>query len=934
MASGIGEIGVRVSADTTDFASGMNRAAQIAETSMRRAEQAQRIAQQASDKFVASLKYQVETFGKNEEEILRYKAGLLGASEAATPLIARLEELKKIQAANDGAEAISRNSHAMEEFGFKTVGAKRELLVLAHELSQGNFSKFGGSMLVLAEQTGAASLLFNPLTLGILTAVAALGVLAAQVYKGHEEWTALGDAVRLTGDSTGYTRSQLDQMSVRFAKSSQEILSGREALTALIATGRFTGEQLQFAGRAALDMAKDTGSSIEDVSKELAKLPDGARKWAEEYQKTHHAFTAANIELIDSLEKQGKQADATVTALTALAQAHNRVSNDMRQDKGTWDRFWDDWADGLARIKEGLRAIGKPESNFDQIKDALAQRDGLLKALKVNQERLDGSGGKDEHLKAQVDGIKAAIQANLDLIAALRKRGDTEKQQANEHAALAASGDAQIAANKYLDGGVKSDSRQHLDQIAKENQAYQEALARLESSKSALDKARSNLHGDTSSKQYQEIIANLRTNTATYEQVVKQHKENLAEIDRAYAAKTKPKEYQDDAATKYLERLRAQDAEIQAQLKSSNSLPQAQKEQASFEQQLLDFKGKKLTKEQQSLVANQAAIRAQLTKNVADAEELRIKQEVEKLDERAAQINAQMASAEAGRRDAYQRQLGAYGHGQEAQQKVAALQSIYKEYERYEEQLTKSTPKDLLGSEQYRADVKKIHDGLGVALADFDTYYASLKQKQSDWTNGAEQAYQNYLSTATNVAAQVEGAFTSAFRSMEDFFVQFVTTGKLNFASLTTSILADIARIQARQAIAGLLNSNVNWGDTIGSFFGPSTIGSGLSGARAAGGPVSSGASYLVGENGPEIFTPSGGGTIIPNHAISGSGGGATFNMTTYISDSGASGQSSGSSGAAKALGDSLNTKWKAFLVQEMRQGGLIWNYQNRGIAP
>ena len=50
-------------------------------------------------------------------------------------------------------------------------------------------------------------------------------------------------------------------------------------------------------------------------------------------------------------------------------------------------------------------------------------------------------------------------------------------------------------------------------------------------------------------------------------------------------------------------------------------------------------------------------------------------------------------------------------------------------------------------------------------------------------------------------------------------------------------------------------------GDTSGNFF---------AAPRANGGPVSQGSSYLVGERGPEIFTPSGGGMITPNSAIGG----------------------------------------------------------------
>ena len=47
-------------------------------------------------------------------------------------------------------------------------------------------------------------------------------------------------------------------------------------------------------------------------------------------------------------------------------------------------------------------------------------------------------------------------------------------------------------------------------------------------------------------------------------------------------------------------------------------------------------------------------------------------------------------------------------------------------------------------------------------------------------------------------------------------------------------------------------------------------------GGRAMGGPVSAGTTYLVGENGPELFTSSTSGTIIPNGAM----GGNTVNIT------------------------------------------------------
>jgi hypothetical protein len=51
--------------------------------------------------------------------------------------------------------------------------------------------------------------------------------------------------------------------------------------------------------------------------------------------------------------------------------------------------------------------------------------------------------------------------------------------------------------------------------------------------------------------------------------------------------------------------------------------------------------------------------------------------------------------------------------------------------------------------------------------------------------------------------------------------------------------------------------------------------------ARASGGPVSGNTPYMVGEQGPELFVPSSGGSIVPNNQLSSHGsGGHTFNIT------------------------------------------------------
>lgn len=70
-------------------------------------------------------------------------------------------------------------------------------------------------------------------------------------------------------------------------------------------------------------------------------------------------------------------------------------------------------------------------------------------------------------------------------------------------------------------------------------------------------------------------------------------------------------------------------------------------------------------------------------------------------------------------------------------------------------------------------------------------------------------------------------------------------------------------------------NQLINMG--LNSLFSPAGLGGLFGGFRANGGPVSSGRSYIVGERGPELFTPSSGGRIIPNDQLGGGGANVTF---------------------------------------------------------
>ncbi|WP_047304435.1 phage tail tape measure protein [Pseudomonas fluorescens] len=85
--------------------------------------------------------------------------------------------------------------------------------------------------------------------------------------------------------------------------------------------------------------------------------------------------------------------------------------------------------------------------------------------------------------------------------------------------------------------------------------------------------------------------------------------------------------------------------------------------------------------------------------------------------------------------------------------------------------------------------------------------WAKVDKAQADWSNGARSAFQNYAEQAADVAGQSKSLFTNAFSNMEDSIVNFVKTGKLSFKDLADGIIADLIRIQVRQAAVGIFGT-------------------------------------------------------------------------------------------------------------------------------
>ncbi|MDN8617876.1 phage tail tape measure protein [Variovorax ginsengisoli] len=713
-------------------------------------------------------------------------------------------------------------------------------------LQQGGQLKdmFGGLAPAAKAIGGYIASLITPFTL----AATAIGALAVAMYQGSQEAQAYAKALVLTGNYLGKTTDQLKEQAAVISQTVGTQGEAAEALAKLATSGKIASESLTDVGAAVVSMNRVLGTSIDEATAVFVKLGDEPAKASAKLNETMHYLNQTTYDRIRALEEQGNKEDAASLAQTTYANATTTRLKQVESQAGVLATAWRMLADDAKKAWDMMQGLGRSQTTGE----ALTAAQSNLAALQARGPIGGPIVGKSDFAE-QMKNAQATV-------AELSRKALREQDAAYAEGERARTEAAKIAASdrlKTLTDEVRSNADKRKKAIADLNRDYQ-----------TLGKA-------ASGPEYDKQVANIN-------EKFKDPKE------------AKPKAFQDDAATKFLETLRQTEASLAAQLAGEEKLTDAQKKQVEFQQLIADLKDKKiLTAEQKSLLASKDAISVQLAKNAGLSSQIEYEKEIEKIVKKSAEeaadfarhmeaINISMAASQTSRDDQADRSLSAFGLGDRARAEIDAQKSIRNEYQRFLTTATKqAAEKNQLGSSEYRAEVERIKEALDNALSAQTAYFDALKSKQADWKNGATTALANYSDAVDNLAAATEKTLGDGFKGAEDALVQFVTTGKGGFKSLADSIISDLARIAIQQTVTGPLAKgllgHLGGGGSLGggSSSGVDVLGTFISGLdkRAAGGPVSGGSTYLVGEKGPELFTPGASGAITPNSALSGGGG-------------------------------------------------------------
>ncbi|PBJ92091.1 phage tail tape measure protein [Pseudomonas plecoglossicida] len=175
----------------------------------------------------------------------------------------------------------------------------------------------------------------------------------------------------------------------------------------------------------------------------------------------------------------------------------------------------------------------------------------------------------------------------------------------------------------------------------------------------------------------------------------------------------------------------------------------------------------------------------------------------------AEQYRAQLQKQLDGEKSQYDLDAASVGMGslqaERMQQRIQLEQQVNDRIKQLRTELANATTAGQ--RQELQTQIDQENEFLQKRIAAQRDGWTKIDQAQASWSAGAQGAFQDYLDSASDVAGQTRSMFSSAFSNMEDGIVNFVKTGKLSFKDFADQVVADLIRIQVRQAAAGFLGS-------------------------------------------------------------------------------------------------------------------------------
>lgn len=699
----------------------------------------------------------------------------------------------------------------------------------------------------------------TPFNVAITATAAIVGTLGYAFYKSREDLNEFTKQIALTGSYADITAGKFADMSNTIGQSTKMgVGDAKDALLELISTGKFTEKALGAVQTAVLTYARVAGIDGVEAAKKLAAGLSGDAAEAKALNDKMNFLTLDQYKYIESLDRAGKSQEAAIEVSRLFTANLNEQAKQVTGLDGLWKRFTttiSNWFDSV-KTAMGPQLGSELEvltSKVKQIQSAMES--GALNATAMQQ------GEKElANAKARI----AVLQKEADLKKEAAKRQIEEKQKVKDYtSAGGAAKEKQLAEEQAkliaeIKYNTTVDSNNEVAKITLDaERKKQEVIAKYEAKS-----------GEEKRVFAVELARNQALEIAKIETEANQQINDLV---------TKQRRVANDAATK---------AEINLSFERAYT-------KASDEQKIELILKKRLADINEDFQKKQLETNQRYT--------------VQYLREKKALELSAYEDAEQARQAFRKKQFNA-----ELDEMIRELRAKEDEQKKIDEASIAFNKKNFYAAEQAKENEKLAQKKLMFEIESFGLSEKQIKLKEIEFQlerdiaiikMNKENQNQSDIDEAVRLAKETAEAkketieLADSFKSMRDLqssvfsnmtsaIDNFVKNGKLSMKDFARSVIQDLLAIQLKAQAMSMLRVLFGMFNPV---MGPAQSAMPLDASfdkylapRAAGGPVNANTPYVVGEKGPELFMPSGSGTIVPNNKM-GNMGSVTNVTNNYI---------------------------------------------------
>jgi lambda family phage tail tape measure protein len=663
-----------------------------------------------------------------------------------------------------------------------------------------------GSMEAMSGRLGTLGAALTRLGPAGMAAGGTLATVGAGLVRGIQDaaeaersYRRLEAVLNATGHSAGLTGRQITAFAEEMERSTLASTEGVQDAAAVLATFRsISGDTFTRTLQLAQDMVTVFGGDLSSAATQLGKALEDPIDGLSALRRVGITFSESQRDVIRVMMDTGRVAEAQGLILDALEkQVGGSGAAGASGLTGATNRLSDAWGNFLEELANTTGAAAVAQNALNAMAGVIEKVTGWLR------------GGE---LDAQIGALE-------DRVSGLRHRVGTFVGPLGKMFGMEAP------------APLKMLLEQEEQQLADLKRQRDEAAA---TAKTEEEKARAGQLAAEAERR-QERLSQMRTDA---EKEMKQYAttaERKAAVDQAFADKRKQ-----------LEALRTAEnaGEIDKQLKLEEDLHRRQVAQIDATEAKRGAAGARRAAAAEKAAAREATRNAELIDQMTRDLQTVTDERQQSIDQALSRLSD---SATEAQRAEVTRLAGALYDQKEAQE---AADDAKREGIRWTQSL-------LTPSEEYAATLQRITELLNAEAITEQTASRARAQAVEDFADAADfilrqsrvredgirRALGDYLDEATNAAKSAQEITEIAFQGMEDALTDMVTKGKLDFRSMSDSIVADITRIAIKQAILtplaqGLMGSGIA---------GPIAGSAAASGAGAADAATAAGGGWLSG---------------------------------------------------------------------------------------